>query len=89
MSREIPEYLARCAFDLSGKADAQTWNAIAPPPTRSFLRGFDREILEEMRGIADGANAAGAKVAGPEARPDRHRLANTTVEWANWLPPCR
>ena len=26
-----------------------------------FLRGFDREILEEMRGIADGASDAGAK----------------------------
>ena len=26
-----------------------------------FLRGFDREILEEMRGIAEGASDAGAK----------------------------
>jgi len=27
----------------------------------TFLRGFDREFLEEMKGIADGATAAGAR----------------------------
>src|SRR5580698_7756798 len=26
MAREIPEYLARCAHDLGGKSDAQSWN---------------------------------------------------------------
>ncbi|QEH31642.1 Phospholipase B [Aquisphaera giovannonii] len=29
-----------------------------------FLRGFDAEFLEEMKGIADGASAAGAKLNG-------------------------
>ena len=31
------------------------------PGRRALLRGFDREILEEMRGIADGASDAGVK----------------------------
>src|SRR4029077_12433458 len=45
-----------------------------------FLRGFDQELLEEMRGIADGASDAGARW------QDRHidlidvLVANTTIE---------
>ena len=59
MAREIPEYLARCAADLgSSRADGASYRTMA---NALFLRGFDREILEEMRGIADGASDAGAK----------------------------
>jgi hypothetical protein len=61
MAREIPEYLERCALDLGGTADRQTWDQFRTAANALFLRGFDREILEEMRGIADGANAHGAK----------------------------
>jgi hypothetical protein len=61
MAHEIPEYLERCAFDLGGKPDQQSWNEFRTVANALFLRGFDREILEEMRGIADGANANGAK----------------------------
>ena len=45
-----------------------------------FLRGFDREILEEMKGIADGASDAGAKWL--DRRIDLVDIAvvNTTVE---------
>ncbi len=45
------------------------------PPTGNalFLRGFDREILEEMSGIADGASDAGARWSGRAHRPDRYR----------------
>ncbi|HTC86742.1 MAG TPA: hypothetical protein VK686_00520, partial [Bryobacteraceae bacterium] len=56
MAKEVPEYLKRCAFVLAGKADEQTWNAYRTSANALFLRGFDREILEEMRGITDGAN---------------------------------
>ncbi len=80
MSKEIPEYLARCEFDLAGKSDAHTWDAYRTTANALFLRGFDREILEEMRGIADGANAAGAKWQGRKLDLLDIVLANTEVE---------
>ncbi len=80
MSKEIPEYLTRCAFDLGGKADARTWDTYRTMADALFLRGFDREILEEMRGIADGANAAGAKWLGRKLDLVDIVLANTEVE---------
>jgi hypothetical protein len=80
MAKEIPEYLKRCAFVLAGKADAETWNAYRTTANALFLRGFDREILEEMRGIADGANAAGAKWLDRRIDLIDVVLANTTVE---------
>ena len=45
-----------------------------------FLRGFDREILEEMRGIADGAADAGAKWQGRRVDLIDIVVANVTVE---------
>jgi hypothetical protein len=80
MSKEIPEYLKRCAFDLAGKADEQTWNTYRTTANALFLRGFDREILEEMRGIADGANAAGAKWLDRKLDLIDIVVANTEVE---------
>ena len=81
MAREIPEYLERCAFDLSGgKADERTWNEYRTSANALFLRGFDREILEEMRGIADGANANGAKWLNRKLDLIDIVVANTTVE---------
>jgi len=80
MAREIPEYLERCAYDLGGKADAQTWNEYRTTANALFLRGFDREILEEMRGIADGANANGAKWLNRKLDLIDIVLANTAVE---------
>ena len=80
MAREIPEYLERCAFELGGKADAQSWNEYRTSASALFLRGFDREILEEMRGIADGANANGAKWLGRKLDLTDIVVANTTVE---------
>src|SRR5438093_7749318 len=59
MAREIPEYLRRCAADLGYPADQQNWNKLRTFADALFLRGFDREILEEMKGIADGASGAG------------------------------
>jgi hypothetical protein len=77
MAREIPEYLARCAADL-GSADQ--WNEYRTMANALFLRGFDREILEEMRGIAEGASDAGAKWAGRRIDLIDLVVANTTVE---------
>jgi hypothetical protein len=59
MAREIPEYLDRCAADLG--TNSAGWGGLRTQAGALFLRGFDREILEEMRGIADGASDAGAK----------------------------
>ena len=80
MAREIPEYLKRCAYDLGGKADEQTWNVYRTEANALFLRGFDQEILEEMRGIADGANANGAKWFNRKLDLVDIVLANTAVE---------
>src|SRR5215471_12486128 len=57
MAREIPEYMERCASDLG--TNAAGWGGLRTQANALFLRGFDREILEEMRGIADGASDAG------------------------------
>jgi hypothetical protein len=80
MAKEIPEYLTRCAILLAGKADEQTWNTYRTTADALFLRGFDREILEEMRGIADGATAGGARFLGRKLDLVDIVLANTTVE---------
>ena len=80
MAREIPEYFARCASDLGSKADAPGWDQLRTVANALFLRGFDREILEEMRGIADGANAAGAKWLGRPIDLVDIVVANVTVE---------
>lgn len=80
MAKEIPEYLTRCAIDLAGKADKQSWDSYRTAANALFLRGFDRELLEEMRGIADGADAAGATFLGRKLDLVDIVLANTTVE---------
>ncbi len=80
MAKEIPEYLARCQWDLAGKYDAQAWNTYRTAADALFLRGFDKEILEEMRGIVDGANAAGAKWLGRKLDLVDLVLLNTEVE---------
>jgi hypothetical protein len=77
MAREIPEYLARCAADLG---DASQWNEYRTMANALFLRGFDREILEEMRGIADGAADAGAKWQNRRVDLIDLVVANVTVE---------
>ena len=80
MSREIAEYLARCAAELGGTNGAGQWNQYRATAGALFLRGFDKEILEEMRGIADGASDAGARW--QERRIDLTDIvvANTVIE---------
>ena len=80
MAREIPEYLTRCAYELGGKPSRASWNEYRTTANALFLRGFDREILEEMRGIADGANANGAKWLDRKLDLVDIVVANTTVE---------
>jgi len=77
MAREIPEYLARCAADMGGP---ENWNDYRTTANALFLRGFDREILEEMRGIADGAADAGARWQNRRIDMLDIVVANVTVE---------
>ena len=77
MSREIPEYLQRCAALLGSK---DHWDHYRTTANAIFLRGFDREILEEMRGIADGASDAGARWKDRRIDLLDIAVANTTVE---------
>jgi hypothetical protein len=77
MAREIPEYLERCAAVLGSK---DHWEDYRTTANALFLRGFDREILEEMRGIADGASGAGARWQDRRIDLLDVVVANTTVE---------
>ena len=77
MAREIPEYLERCAALLGYK---EHWDDYRTTANALFLRGFDQEILEEMRGIADGASDAGARWQDRRIDLIDIVVANTTVE---------
>jgi hypothetical protein len=78
MAREIPEYMARCAADLG--TNETGWGNLRTQANALFLRGFDREILEEMRGIADGASEAGARWQGRKLDLVDVVVTNITVE---------
>ncbi len=80
MAHEIPEYLKRCAYDLGAKPDRWRWDPYRNAANALFLRGFDKEILEEMKGIADGANAAGARWLDRKIELSDIVLLNTEVE---------
>jgi len=77
MAKEIPEYLARCASELGSE---KNWDDYRTFANALFLRGFDKEILEEMRGIADGASDAGAKWQNRRIDMVDIAVANVTVE---------
>ncbi len=64
LAREIEQYIDRCAAQLDVKSRASAWNNGRTSANALFLRGFDQEMLQEMKGIADGAAAAGARYNG-------------------------
>ena len=78
MSKEIPQYLERCAADYDPQF--KDWKEARNVANALFLRGFDREILAEMKGIADGASDAGAKWQGRRIDLIDIVTANTIVE---------
>ncbi|MFL5341875.1 MAG: C45 family autoproteolytic acyltransferase/hydrolase [Gemmataceae bacterium] len=61
MANEIAAYVRCFAAEQSAKAPEDGWRLTRTLVNALFLRRFDREYLEEMKGIADGAAAAGAK----------------------------
>jgi hypothetical protein len=64
MSSEIADYIKTLATARSPKAPADAWRDVRLLVNSLFLRRYEREYLEEMKGIADGAAAGGAKFDG-------------------------
>jgi hypothetical protein len=61
---EIQNYVKCYATQQSTTAPAEAWPLVRTIADSLFLRRFDPELLEEMKGIADGAADAGAKFDG-------------------------
>ena len=64
LAAEIVDNIKATATARSPKAPADAWRDMRLMSGALFLRGYDAEYLEEMKGIADGAAAAGAKYEG-------------------------
>ncbi len=60
MAAEISDYAETLARDRNPKDPEDGWKSIRTLADALFLRKLDKEFLEEMKGIADGAAAAGA-----------------------------
>ncbi|MGD8439262.1 MAG: C45 family autoproteolytic acyltransferase/hydrolase [Holophagae bacterium] len=63
---EVAEYIRKLGV-LADRADPEAgWKRLRFECDTIFLRGYDEEYLREMKGIADGAAAAGAEAWGRE-----------------------
>jgi Phospholipase B len=80
MAAEIPRYMERCAAELDPKGKNKSWDLARTTASALFLHGFDEEILQEMKGIADGASDAGARWEGRAIDLTDIVVVNTTVE---------
>jgi hypothetical protein len=61
LASDIAAHLRSFAQVINYKAPNETWKTVRTFANAVFLRKFDKEYLEEMKGIADGAAAAGAR----------------------------
>jgi hypothetical protein len=64
LAPEIAAYLRCFAAILGPKAPTEAWHNTRRLVNALFVRRFEKEFLEEMKGIADGATAAGARFDG-------------------------
>jgi hypothetical protein len=64
MAPEIAAHVRCFAATQNPKSPAEGWKQTRTLANALFLRRYDPEYLEEMKGIADGASAAGAKFDG-------------------------
>ena len=64
VAEEIAEYIRKLSISESAKDPAAGWAGLRLLTDATMLRGFEEEFLTEMKGIADGAAKAGAKVDG-------------------------
>lgn len=62
VASEISRYIDKLGVYMDKRDPAGGWARMRLMADSLFLRKFDTEFLEEMRGIADGANKAGARV---------------------------
>jgi hypothetical protein len=81
LASEITEYVKCLARQQSHKAPEDGWRLTRTLVGATFLRKFDREQLDEMRGIADGAAAAGATFDGRPIDLIDIAAANVQVEY--------
>ncbi len=61
MAPEIAAHVRCFATVQSPKSPSEGWKQTRTLANALFLRRYDKEYLEEMKGIADGASAAGAR----------------------------
>ncbi|MCC6397265.1 MAG: hypothetical protein IT282_09610 [Bacteroidetes bacterium] len=64
LSREIVSYMDKLALRQNGDDPRAGWSDLRMLADAMMLRKYDREYLEEMQGIADGAAKAGAAFSG-------------------------
>jgi hypothetical protein len=64
LAKEIETYISALSEHRAAKEPAEYWALYRQLVGGMYLHRFDREHLEEMKGIADGAAAAGVKVHG-------------------------
>ena len=64
MAKEIERYIAALSEHRATKNPTEYWDLYRELVGGLYLHRFDREYLEEMKGIAEGAAAAGAKASG-------------------------
>ena len=62
LSKEIAGFAESTGLSQSPKAPSDGWKSMRTLTDALFLRRYDAELLEEMKGIADGAAASGAKL---------------------------
>ena len=60
LAPEIADYIKCYAQMQSPKAPSEGWKLTRTIAEAMFTRRFDPELIEEMKGICDGANAGGA-----------------------------
>jgi len=60
LADDIVQYMTRLAIKRDADEPEKAWEATRFECNALFLRGYDEEYLTEMKGIADGAAAAGA-----------------------------
>ncbi len=77
MAKEIETYIAALSEQRTSKAPTEYWDLYRDLVGGLYLQRFDREYLEEMKGIAEGAAAAGAKVG--DRPPDLTDIAGVNL----------
>jgi hypothetical protein len=62
LADDITAHLRCMAATQNSKTPSEGWKQVRTLVNALFVRRYEKEFLEEMKGIAEGANAAGAKI---------------------------